>query len=125
MDGIDYESIDPGIRETVRWLRTLGYETTDSGDGRSKVGMGCALPYPNVAIKLTVADGNWIVGCTRRLAALLRGRGVELFNGAVQLSYDPIQEDALIVLTGVDDDVLAGRRACEVPAEWMKMLGDG
>jgi len=33
---IDFSLLDPGIRRTVAWLRGLGFETTDSGDGVSK-----------------------------------------------------------------------------------------
>jgi hypothetical protein len=32
----DPNFLDPGIRRVVVWLRSLGYRTTDSGDGVSK-----------------------------------------------------------------------------------------
>lgn len=41
MKDIDYESLDAGIRELVKALREHGIETTDSGDGVSKL-EGCA-----------------------------------------------------------------------------------
>lgn len=50
---IDYRKLDPGIREVVRKLRDLGWETTDSGDGVSKPAMTCAMPFPNVAVETT------------------------------------------------------------------------
>jgi hypothetical protein len=33
---IDYEQLDPGVRDLVKRLREAGFETTDSGDGVSK-----------------------------------------------------------------------------------------
>lgn len=45
---LDYATLDHGIRDVVRGLVALGYDTTDSGDGVSKTGMGCALPYRHV-----------------------------------------------------------------------------
>lgn len=53
----DYSAMDPGIVELVRALRERGWETTDSGDGVSKVGGpqdvdGNVLHYPHVAVRL-------------------------------------------------------------------------
>jgi hypothetical protein len=46
---VDYDALDPGIRELVRRLNGAGIETCDSGDGVTKVGvMECALPYAHV-----------------------------------------------------------------------------
>lgn len=36
MTEINYDELDPGIRELVRQLREAGWNTTDSGDGVSK-----------------------------------------------------------------------------------------
>lgn len=36
-DALDYSQLDPGIVETVKRLRDAGFETTDSGDGVSKI----------------------------------------------------------------------------------------
>jgi hypothetical protein len=33
---IDYEALDPGIRQAVKVLNDYGFETCDSGDGYSK-----------------------------------------------------------------------------------------
>lgn len=50
---IDYDQLDPGIREVVRVLRGYGYHTTDSGDGITKLGeMGCVIDQPHVVIAL-------------------------------------------------------------------------
>lgn len=49
MKPINYDELDPGIRERVRKMREAGFNTTDSGDGVSKIGyMECALPFPHV-----------------------------------------------------------------------------
>ena len=46
---VDYDELSPGIRDLVRELNDLGYETTDSGDGTNyQEGMECALPYRHV-----------------------------------------------------------------------------
>lgn len=49
------QGCDPGIRDTVRYLMEVGFDTCDSGDGRSKYeGAGCdpeacpATPCPHV-----------------------------------------------------------------------------
>lgn len=49
---LDYTTLDHGIRDVVRGLVALGYDTTDSGDGVSKADMGCALPYRHVVAML-------------------------------------------------------------------------
>ena len=52
LGALDYNTLDPGIREVVRGLVSLGYDTTDSGDGVSKADMGCALPFRHVVAML-------------------------------------------------------------------------
>jgi len=46
---IDAMTLDPGVRSLVMWLRSLGYETTDSGDGVSKIG---PVPTPAEMVRL-------------------------------------------------------------------------
>lgn len=46
----DYEQLDPGIRAVVAHLHTLGWTTSDSGDGASKPADERALDMPHVAI---------------------------------------------------------------------------
>lgn len=66
LEEINYEELDPGIREIVRRLRELGWDTTDSGDGASKPDMECAMPFANVAIATSVK------GMTLGARALMR-----------------------------------------------------
>ncbi len=66
----DYDQLDPGIRQTVRLIHEFGFETTDSGDGITKIGvMECALPFAHVVIK--VPDGENPVDATDRLEEML------------------------------------------------------
>lgn len=48
--------LDPGIREAVLLLRDAGFETSDSGDGRSKPPAGIAYPFPHVIATTTKAQ---------------------------------------------------------------------
>jgi len=41
MDDFDYASLDPGIRDVVRWLHARGIRTSDSGDGKTKFLLTC------------------------------------------------------------------------------------
>jgi hypothetical protein len=66
---VNYEELDPGIREIVRALNDVGFETTDSGDGVSKpadwYASGEAIPFPHVVAQTTpetmVADAHRMV----------------------------------------------------------------
>jgi hypothetical protein len=40
MDDFDYEQLNPGIRDLVKTLHELGYETSDSGDGKTNIEAG-------------------------------------------------------------------------------------
>jgi len=110
----DYDSLPPGIRETVRWVHSFDYETSDSGDGLTNqaAGMECAQPWavPMVAV---VAD-NWehAVCIAQHLWAELR----TLSNGdpderwRIEASYSPTDGQSLVLLTGIDDAGLAAAR---------------
>lgn len=55
-DEIDYDKLDPGIREVVRWLNSKHFDTTDSGDGKYKLEHGWSaeeiVPMPHVYMKV-------------------------------------------------------------------------
>lgn len=117
-----YDEIDPGIRETVRWLYESGFEPCDSGDGVSKfTGLvedphdpGMFLRVPNV---MMAVSPDKLVSEADRLCGMLAGRGIVIDamgpdegQPSVQASYDPGRPgDAVIVLLGVDDALLASR----------------
>lgn len=110
---IDYEALDPGIRETVRWLNAEGFETSDSGDGHSKRDMECAQPFPHVAVPIMP---ELLVKGADLLRELLASRGITLSaiggeNPCIQASYDPAAGgSAFIVLMNVDDSLLRGAK---------------
>lgn len=73
---IDYDDLDPGIRELVKALRLNGFDTCDSGDGESKFDedgegdCGCAEPMANVYI--TSSRENLLTDCDRLVEVLKR-----------------------------------------------------
>ena len=104
---IDYDELNPGIRETVRWLRSLDFDTVDSGDGETHE-YECDRDEPYVVVR---CHGLLLCGEADRLARALRHRGIDLspvYEGPVyiQASYDPANEIAVIELVGVKDDML-------------------
>lgn len=120
----DYEEMDPGIRETVRYLRAHGFNTTDSGDGKTKFPNGpeepptdaCAMPMANVAI---YTDADILVKEADRLCQLLQGLGIRvgvLNDGddhevvEIQAGYDPVDGSSVIVVMFLDDEKLAAVR---------------
>lgn len=106
MKKIDYSELNPGIRETVRFLREYGFETTDSGDGVTNVeaGMEGAVPYPHVHMQ--ISDVN-MRRDAHRLANALITNGFQPEPGMIQMTYDPMLPQAtMLSLSGVDDELL-------------------
>lgn len=75
---VDYDHLDPGIRDVVRLLNDAGFKTTDSGDGVSKPkpwyepderGITEALPFPHVVC--LVANRRALILEAHRLQAVL------------------------------------------------------
>lgn len=52
-DEVALDALDPGIRNVVSFLRSRGFETTDSGDGVSKPADERVFEVPHVAIPST------------------------------------------------------------------------
>lgn len=110
-----YKVLDVGIRETVRLLHVLGFATSDSGDGVSKPPPGRVLEFPHVAVCSKPAS---LLEDARRLRARLEGeigdltrRRRSLRGGgekaiAIEASYSPIDDSAIIMLMGLDDRLL-------------------
>lgn len=46
---LNYEEMDPGIRDVVKALNEAGFETTDSGDGSKAATDEDAFAFPHVA----------------------------------------------------------------------------
>ena len=116
-----YEGLDKGIRKTVAWLNANGFGTTDSGDGVSKFDgvpedeqMDCAMDVANVAMSVEPAD---LLAEADRLLALCVSIGLdpedtvmvdeqEMPLWQIEATYIPASGVGLILLTGVDDDLL-------------------
>ena len=104
---MNYDDLDPGIRETVRWLHGHGFLTCDSGDGMSKGDMECAMPFPNVSMIVSRDD---MCSEADRLYGLLQCVGVQEqglgFAPCIQSSYDPANGIAVLTMLNVDDEFL-------------------
>lgn len=101
MNDCNYDELDPGIRRTVAYLRGLGYETTDSGDGRTKaeaIAEGLALPFPHIVIRVS---SSALIGYSHDLAKLMLDR---VPDGHIEASYDPSDGIALVTVCGVADE---------------------
>src|SRR3954462_13626570 len=86
----DGSNLDPHIRQTVARLRSWGFETTDSGDGRSKFLEGTAdettLTEPHVFCRVDPDKMN----CeARKMIRLLKEHAAE---ARVEATYWPEQE---------------------------------
>lgn len=111
----DLDRLTPGIRRTVEFLVSKGFETTDSGDGCSNEGMECAMPFPNVAMTCIPTD---LIFEARRLMRVLAEVGVTVEplgpdeDGPqaphIEVNYDPSNDIGFIMLLYVDDQVLFG-----------------
>jgi hypothetical protein len=114
MEDFNYHQLDPGVRRLVRWLRNLGFVTTDSGDGYTKLMENSndpdVLEYPHVFM---------IVACEQmyqeaaRLVAALHTLGIEIkqWDGCeiipmVWAEWDAGDQTAVIGLIHVDDTML-------------------
>lgn len=109
MKAINYDDLDHGIRDVVAWLRINYFETTDSGDGVSKADLivsGHALPFPHVFC--VVKDASVLTSEAEVLLRLLRESGVQVSEGDIQASYDPVTGTAVLALMNVDNDRLNG-----------------
>jgi hypothetical protein len=114
-----YDDLDPGIRQLVRLLNEHGFETTDSGDGKSKFdaegnplpgwestdGIDCVLNAPHVAIHCEPA--KLIEECDRVHALLVEAGGFETLprSISVQGDYEPGVTCHIFVM-GFDDTML-------------------
>lgn len=132
-NSVPWDDLDVGVRGVVRLLVENGFETCDSGDGKSKFGEdGKPLPewrsddpdfewvmdVPHVAIRV---EPSKLASECDRLLKLLSGAGVHLEppgptgkEPSIQGTYDPVYRDkeaeagmAFILLTNVDDSKLA------------------
>lgn len=117
VDDLNYDDLDPNIRETVRWLRGMNFDTCDSGDGVSK-GLppeNCEcdyLPFPHVVIRVTKQQLALDADTLARLLEAHHGIKLEPQTDEggdepnLQASYDPADGTAVLVLVNVHDAML-------------------
>jgi hypothetical protein len=112
MADLDLDTLDPGIRRTVAWLRSLGFDTTDSGDGVAKPTGGdeCAEATPHVYMRI---EYRMLFSSVERLMGNVEHvLGVKVVphghEGGVwlQATYDPGDGSTVMSLHGVDDSML-------------------
>lgn len=113
---VDPVGLDPGVERLVKWLRSHGFKTTDSGDGKTKFEQGFTeedgvSPYPHVVI---VVPKCMLAHHADRLADLLWSEhGIEVEPlppegnpPRIDASYCPASRCAMIQLLHVDDSRL-------------------
>jgi len=105
MSTFDYEQLDPGIRAAVRYLRERAYDTTDSGDGVTKLADGWPseelILCPHVAIH---ACRDTFVSVSHRLLFDLeqpaaRDAGLPTGTPSIEATYFPASGSAIVLVT--------------------------
>ena len=95
----DYAKLDPGIRNIVRVLRYLGFNTVSSGDGETKLESGYdpaeIVPYPHVAISV---DPEKLLKEAYRLTSAIGE------SWTIQATFNPRDETALILVMNLPKD---------------------
>lgn len=103
---LDYEQMNPGIRDVVIFLRDNGFTTCDSGDGATR-DHDCDLPLPYVHMQI---PRNSIAVEVERLAALMMQRGIEPYNRfgmpRIEANYAPGRDFAILSLYHVTSATL-------------------
>lgn len=95
MQELNLAELDPGIRDLVGHLRTAGFATTDSGDGRSKPPGDDVLPYAHVFI---VSSEAKLLADAEAAHAFLGGAGARP-GFQVQATYDPGDKTAIVMIS--------------------------
>lgn len=112
MNEINYEELDPGVRQLVRILNNEGFVTTDSGDGYSKDEEARWMDCPHVCISLDSPDD--IITEADRLIAVMATYGVTIVQQGpedektpcIQVDYCPVTRRASMLLMDVLDEDL-------------------
>lgn len=103
VESINYEDLNPGIRDLVREIREVhGLETTDSGDGVTNVALGMegALEERHVFI---VVELDAMVEATEYLAEQYPDAWVELSWSPGQFPNIMILPDGIVIPPGVSE----------------------
>lgn len=94
--------IQPTMVRTVAWVRSLGFETTDSGDGVTNVdaGMEGAMSVPHVVARVPT---HALVAYADVMWGAVRVRGLDRRGATVEAVYGPGDGVATVVIYGVTD----------------------
>jgi len=104
--------LDPGITEVVALLQGWDFETTDSGDGVTKLRAGWspdeALDIPHVHMQVRP---DLMVQKADLLRGLLRCHNIPVESQRpggiyIQASYDPMHDSAILSLYGLNNELL-------------------
>ena len=90
---VNYDELDPGIRQVVHLLREKGFDTTDSGDGVSKPAAERLIDRRHVFISTPVAS---MVEEADRAFDVLRRHGFA--RAHVEATYSPNDGIAVIMV---------------------------
>ena len=114
IEDINYDELNPNIREVVRYLRSCDFETCDSGDGSNfQNGMEGAYEYPMVAISVAPVE---LISKALTLVKVLYDVGIDILpigaeeslTPCIQATFDPADGCAIITLMNVTDNMLVG-----------------
>jgi hypothetical protein len=95
------EKLDPGIKDTVLWMRDNGFKTTDSGDGVSKLNSEDTYALDYAHVFSIVEDATQLCSEVDRLGDLAKGKGYE--DWVVEGNYAP-GGPAIIVFAKFEGD---------------------
>lgn len=112
-------ALNPGVRRLVKLLRIEGFDTCDSGDGKTRK-HACDAPGAYVHVRV---HPDMLASEARRLLALMRKADVAIADSTtaavretndasaacITATYDPVDGEAFITLEGVDDEMMFGR----------------
>lgn len=90
MNRIDYDALNPGIRETVRMLRDHGFDTCDSGDGETAE-FECDPGFPYV--HMTVDPVRMVQEADRLL---------EIMRPLIDFDRECLTDDEMMIAPGVE-----------------------
>lgn len=85
---LDYDTLDPGVRDVVRRLVECGFITTDSGDGVTKPAEQRTMDTPHV---MCVTAAETLITAADYMQTVLGD------DWTIQASYDPKDGSAVLV----------------------------
>ena len=112
----DLEEVAPGVRTTVSWLISNGFDTVDSNDGSCPNSENHICENPLVVIQVEAKD---LITETQRLYDLLVQRRIRIEpqigddegRVAIQASFDPADGSSMILLIGLNDTIFSSTTA--------------